>query len=49
LHVYPLVPTTISIGFYKIDLAIASTFLGNVAENITVYLSGLTFIKILAI
>jgi hypothetical protein len=36
LQVYPLSPTTISIGFCKIDLANYSTFLGKVAENMTV-------------
>jgi hypothetical protein len=40
LETYPLLPTTISIGFVNIRLAKLSTFLGKVAENITVYLSG---------
>ena len=47
LQAYPLDPTITSIGLINAVLAKFSTFLGKVALNITVCLSGLQFYKIL--
>jgi len=45
-HVWPRLPTTISRGAFRIVFARDSIDLGKVAENITVYLSGLQFWRI---